>query len=48
MASGALGFKDDNITNRMHIIIRRIDSPRWFTYWVTGFEANVGNRSASA
>lgn len=33
------GFKDDNITNRMHIIIRRVDSPRWFTYWVTRFEA---------
>jgi len=33
------GFKDDNITNRMHIIIRRNDSPRWFSYWVTRFEA---------
>ena len=38
------GFKDDNIADRMHIIIRRAESPRWFTYWVTRFEAmwNVG------
>jgi len=33
------GFKDDNIADRMHIVIRRADSPRWFTYWVTRFEA---------
>jgi hypothetical protein len=33
------GFKDENIADRMHIVIRRADSPRWFTYWVTRFEA---------
>jgi hypothetical protein len=33
------GFKDDNITNRMHVVIRRADSPRWFRYWISRFEA---------
>lgn len=33
------GFQDDNIADRMHIIIRRADSPRWFTYWVDRYEA---------
>lgn len=33
------GFKDDNIADRMHIMIRRQDSPHWFTYWVSRFDA---------
>ncbi len=33
------GFKDENIADRMHIVISRHESPRWFTYWVDRFEA---------
>ncbi len=33
------GFKDDNIADRMHIVIRRADSPRWFSYWAARFDA---------
>jgi hypothetical protein len=33
------GFKDENIADRMHIVIRRHESPRWFDYWVARFEA---------
>jgi len=33
------GFKDENIADRMHIIIGRHESPRWFSYWVARFEA---------
>jgi hypothetical protein len=33
------GFKDDNITDRMHILIRKRESPRWFLYWLTRFDA---------
>jgi hypothetical protein len=33
------GFKDENIADRMHIIIRRRESPRWFFYWVARFDA---------
>jgi hypothetical protein len=33
------GFKDENIADRMHIVIRRSESPRWFAYWVTRYEA---------
>lgn len=33
------GFQDDNIADRMHIIIRRGDSPRWFGYWIDRYEA---------
>jgi hypothetical protein len=33
------GFKDENIADRMHIVIERSESPRWFAYWVTRFEA---------
>jgi hypothetical protein len=33
------GFKDDSIADRMHIMISRADSPRWFAYWVARFEA---------
>lgn len=33
------GFKDDNIADRMHIVIRRDESPRWFSYWVARFDA---------
>lgn len=32
------GFQDENIADRMHIIIRR-DSSRWFKYWVDRYEA---------
>lgn len=32
------GFRDDNITDRMHITITKTDSPRWFDYWVKRFE----------
>jgi hypothetical protein len=33
------GFRDDSIGDRMHIKISKADSPRWFVYWVTRFEA---------
>jgi hypothetical protein len=33
------GFKDDNITDRMHIVIKRRESPRWFSYWVARYDA---------
>jgi hypothetical protein len=33
------GFKDENIADRMHIVIRRQESPHWFVYWVSRFEA---------
>ena len=33
------GFKDENIADRMHIVIRRRESPRWFSYWVARFDA---------
>lgn len=33
------GFRDDNIADRMHIVITKADSPRWFAYWVSRFEA---------
>ena len=33
------GFNDENINDRMHIVISRHDSPRWFTYWVERFDA---------
>jgi hypothetical protein len=33
------GFKDENIADRMHIVIGRYDSPRWFSYWVSRFDA---------
>ncbi len=33
------GFKDENIADRMHILIRRYESPRWFFYWVARFDA---------
>jgi hypothetical protein len=33
------GFGDENIADRMHIMIRRQDSPHWFTYWVGRFDA---------
>jgi len=33
------GFKDENIAERMHIVIRRHESPRWFSYWVARFDA---------
>ena len=33
------GFKDENITDRMHIVIKRSESPRWFFYWVARFDA---------
>jgi hypothetical protein len=33
------GFKDENIADRMHIVITRYESPRWFDYWVGRFDA---------
>lgn len=33
------GFRDENISDRMHIMIRRQDSQHWFAYWVARFEA---------
>jgi hypothetical protein len=33
------GFKDENIADRMHIVIKRYESPRWFAYWVARFDA---------
>ncbi len=33
------GFRDQNIADRMHIVIKRQDSPRWFAYWVGRFDA---------
>jgi hypothetical protein len=33
------GFRDDSISDRMHIKITKAGSPRWFAYWVTRFEA---------
>jgi hypothetical protein len=32
-------FKDENIADRMHTIIKRYESPHWFTYWVTRIDA---------
>jgi hypothetical protein len=32
------GFKDGNIADRMHIMIKREESPHWFSYWVARFE----------
>ncbi len=40
------GFKDENIADRMHIMIRKADSPRWFGYWVARFEAMWDTASA--
>ena len=33
------GYKDENIADRMHIVITRYESPRWFHYWVARFDA---------
>lgn len=33
------GFKDENIADRMHIVIRRHESPQWFSYWIARFDA---------
>jgi hypothetical protein len=33
------GFKDENIADRMHIVTSKRESPRWFSYWVSRFEA---------
>jgi hypothetical protein len=33
------GFKDENIADRMHITIKRHESPHWFAYWVARFDA---------
>lgn len=32
------GYRDDNISDRMHVKIQRIDSPRWYDYWAARFE----------
>lgn len=31
------GYKNELITDRMHITIRRADSPRWFDHWTAQF-----------
>jgi hypothetical protein len=36
------GFMDDNIADRMHIMIRRRESPHWFAYWLGRFDAMWG------
>jgi hypothetical protein len=36
------GFMDDNIADRMHIVISKAESPHWFSYWVDRFEAMWG------
>jgi len=33
------GFRDENISDRMHLEIPRSHSQRWFDYWVERFEA---------
>jgi hypothetical protein len=33
------GFKDDNITERMHVKIGRSESAHWFDYWTARFTA---------
>ncbi|WP_112236883.1 hypothetical protein [Kribbella monticola] len=33
------GFKDDNINDRMHMVLGRQDAGRWFDYWVKRFQA---------
>lgn len=42
------GFKDENIADRMHIVISRHDSPRWFHYWVARFDAMWKTASSTA
>lgn len=42
------GFKDENIADRMHIVISRKESPHWFNYWVERFEAMWANALPSA
>jgi hypothetical protein len=42
------GFKDENIADRMHIVISRKESPHWFTYWVERFEAMWENAMPQA
>lgn len=32
------GFKDENIADRMHIVISRRESPQWFEYWIGRFD----------
>jgi hypothetical protein len=32
------GFKDDNINDRMHMVLSRQEASRWFSYWVGRFE----------
>jgi hypothetical protein len=33
------GFKDENISDRMHIVIKKEESARWFSYWVGRFDS---------
>ena len=33
------GFQDENIADRMHMVIRGSESTRWFSYWSDRFEA---------
>jgi hypothetical protein len=40
------GFQDENISDRMHIVIRKQESARWFSYWVARF-ASMWEAAAS-
>lgn len=40
------GFATDQITDRMHLIIRRQQSQHWFEYWAAQFEALWQTRHA--
>jgi hypothetical protein len=42
------GFMDENIADRMHIVISRKESPHWFAYWVERFEAMWENAMPQA
>jgi hypothetical protein len=37
------GFMDENIADRMHIVIKKQESPHWFGYWLSRFEAMWDN-----
>jgi hypothetical protein len=42
------GFKDENIADRMHVVIKRQDSPHWFFYWIERFDAMWDNSVPTA
>jgi len=33
------GFQDESIADRMHVVISKRESSRWFSYWQARFEA---------